>query len=180
LLNALPFAAPLFGFNENMPLRNQPVVTNNVPGAIAIQDFLDRSEWVSHLGNPVAYAPHIRKDPLRGSDPKPVIIQFAKGDMVVPNPANSALIRAGELTDRATYFRNDLAVAANPAVPRNPHGFLASIGPAATTPLALAAQTQIAVFFASDGVTVIDPDGAAPIFETPIAGPLPEELNFLQ
>ena len=38
---------------------------------------------------------------------------------------------------------------------------------------------QIAAFFASNGVVVIDPDGAAPIFEVPIAGPLPETLNFI-
>jgi dienelactone hydrolase len=177
LVNAPP-TPPLFGFNENFPLRNQPTLVNTVPGAIAIQDFFDRSEWVSHLGNSVAYAPHIRKDPVRGSDAKPVIMQFAKGDMVVPNPANSAVVRAGELTDRATYFRNDLAVAANPAVARNPHGFLASII-GAGAPFAIAAQQQIAEFFASDGVNVIDPDGAGPFFETPIAGPLPEELNFL-
>jgi hypothetical protein len=126
----------------------------------------------------VAFAPHIRKDPVRGSDPKPVIIQFAKGDMTVPNPANSAVVRAGELTDRATYFRNDLAVAANAAVSRNPHGFLANIQ-GSGAPFAIAAQVQIAEFFASDGATVIDPDGAAPIFETPIIGPLPEEQNFL-
>jgi hypothetical protein len=41
------------------------------------------------------------------------------------------------------------------------------------------AQTQIAIFFASGGVTVIDPDGAGPIFEMPIVLPLPETLNFL-
>jgi hypothetical protein len=41
------------------------------------------------------------------------------------------------------------------------------------------AQTQIALFFASGGTTVIDPDGAGAIFEVPIAGPLPEVLNFL-
>jgi hypothetical protein len=32
---------------------------------------------------------------------------------------------------------------------------------------------------ASDGLTTIDPDGAGPIFETPIVPPLPEELNFI-
>lgn len=178
LLNAPPFAAPTFGFNENFPLRNQPTVVNTVPGAIAIQDFFDRSEWVSQTGNSVAYAAHIRKDPLRGSDPKPVIMQFAKGDMIVPNPSNSAVIRAGELTDRATYFRNDLAVAANPAVSRNPHVFLTTVI-GAGAPFGIAAQRQIAEFFASDGANVIDPDGTGPIFETPIAGPLPEEVNFL-
>ena len=35
------------------------------------------------------------------------------------------------------------------------------------------------LFFASDGVLVIDPDGAGPLFEMPIALPLPEGLNFL-
>jgi hypothetical protein len=28
-------------------------------------------------------------------------------------------------------------------------------------------------------VTVIDPDGAGPLFEVPITGPLPETLNFI-
>jgi hypothetical protein len=41
------------------------------------------------------------------------------------------------------------------------------------------AQTQIAVFFASGGVLVVDPDGIGPFFEVPIAGPLPETLNFI-
>jgi hypothetical protein len=44
---------------------------------------------------------------------------------------------------------------------------------------ALAAQNQIATFFASDGDTVIDPDGAGPIFETPMVGPPPEDVAFL-
>ena len=179
LLNSPPLAPPLFGFVENMPLRDQPVSTNTVAGAIEIQDFIDRTEWVAQSGNPVAYAPHIRKDPLRGLAPKPVIVQFAKGDGTVPNPTHSNLVRAGELTDRTTYYRNDLAFAANPLVPKNPHTFLTNIGSAATAPIALAAQAQIAIFFASDGATTIDPDGAGPLFETPIAGPLPEELNFI-
>jgi len=179
LLNTPPLAPPLFGFTENLPLRDQPVLTNTVPGAIKIQDFIDRSEWVAQSGNPLAYAPHIRKEPLRGLVPKPIIVQFAKGDATVANPTNSSLIRAGELTDYTTYYRNDLAFAANPAVPKNPHTFLTNIGSAVTAPMALAAQAQIAIFFASDGATVIDPDGAGPLFETPIAGPLPEELNFI-
>jgi hypothetical protein len=32
---------------------------------------------------------------------------------------------------------------------------------------------------ASDGAVTIDPDGPAPLFETPIAGSLPETLNFI-
>jgi len=179
LSNAPPFTPPLWGFNENMPLRDQPTVVNNVAGAIDIQNFFDWSEWVSQSGNPVAYAPHIRKDPLHGQDAKPVIFQFAKGDGVVPNPTNMAIVRAGDLADRTTFYRNDLAFAANPAVPKNPHGFLAGLGSPATAAIAVAAQTQIAVFFASDGAITIDPDGAGPIFETPIPLPLPEGLNFI-
>lgn len=179
LLNAPPVAPPLWGFNENLPLRDQPTVVNDVPGAIAIQNFIETSEWVSQSGNPVAYAPRIRKDPLWGSDPKAVILQVAKGDGAVPNPTSTAIARAGELADRVTYYRNDLAFAANPAVPKNPHGFIAGVGSAATAPYAVAAQSQIAVFFASDGATVIDPDGAGPFFETPIVPPLPETLSFI-
>jgi hypothetical protein len=41
------------------------------------------------------------------------------------------------------------------------------------------ARQQIAEFFASDGETIIDPDGAGPLFEVPIVGSLPEELNFI-
>jgi hypothetical protein len=171
-------------FNENIPLRNLPPVINNVPAATDIQVSLENSEWVSQAGNPVAYAPYIRKQPLAGNAPKPVIIQFAKGDETVPNPTATALIRAGDLADRATFYRNDLAFAANPSnISKNPHTFLTNIGANVGNPgaalLAVGAQTQIAIFFASGGTVTIDPDDAGPFFETPIAGPLPEALNFI-
>ncbi len=167
-------------FNENIPLRNLPPLLNTVPGASAIQLVLDNNEWVQQAGNPVAYAPFIRKDPLHGNSAKSVIFQFAKGDGTVPNPTTTAILRAGNLADRATYFRNDLAYAATGgAISKNPHTFLTNIGIAAAAPFAVAAQIQIAVFFASDGTIVIDPDGGGPIFETPITPPLPEGLNFL-
>ena len=167
-------------FNENIPLRNLPAVTGNVPGATAIQQVLERFEWVQQSGNPVSYASGIRKDPPRGHAAKAVIFQFAKGDVTVPNPTTSAILRAGGLADRATYFRNDLAYAQNPTgVPKNPHTFLTNIGAAGTAAYAVMAQTQIAIFFATHGTTVIDPDAAGQFFEVPIVGPLPETLNFL-
>src|SRR5439155_1070297 len=167
LLNALPFAPPAWGFNENVPLRTDPptVTINTVPGAMAIQEVLDNTEWVSQSGNPVAYAPHLRKRPLHETDPPPVIIQFAKGDRTVPNPTASAIFRAGDLTDRSSYFRNDLVRLAFPTAPANPHTFLTNIGVPAGAGLAIAAQQQIAAFFASDGTLVIDPDGPGPFFE---------------
>ncbi len=171
---------PVLVFNENMPLRNQPIVINNVAGAMDIQQASDRLQWVTQAGNPVAYAPFIRKQPLSGNSAKPVLVQFAKGDQTVPNPTATALIRAGDLADRAVFYRNDLAFAANPLTPKNPHTFLTGLAAPGLGPaIAFGAQTQIATFFASNGVTVIDPDGAGPLFEVPVVLPLPETLNFI-
>src|SRR5262249_46310490 len=156
-------------------------VVDNVPGASAIQEYLDRAEWAQESASPPAYAPYLRATPLDGVPAKSVIIQFAKGDQTVPNPTATALIRAGGLTDRTTYFRNDLAFAANPSFGKNPHPFLTRISSPCTAPCvaALQAQGQIATFFSSDGTVTTDPDGAGTLFETPIGGPLPEGLNFI-
>jgi hypothetical protein len=184
LLNVAPTpGVPLpfnLNFNENIPLRDLPPVINTTYGATAIQQVLEHNEWVQQTGNPVSYAPYIRKEPLRGNAPKPVIVQFAKGDGTVPNPTTTALLRAGGLADRAMFFRNDLAYAATAGgIPKNPHTFLTNIGIPAAAPLAVAAQLQIAAFFATDGALVIDPDGAGALFEMPISLPLPEGLNYL-
>ena len=180
-LPPVPSLPPPFNlqFDENQPLRDQPPVVNTVPGAMRIQRTLDRFQWVQQAGNPVSYAAHMRKQPLPGNGPKPVLVQFAKGDQTVPNPTSSALVRAGDLLDHTVYYRHDLAFAGNPALPKNPHTFLTNLGNAAAAPIAVAAQQQIATFFASRGALVIDPDGAGPLFEVPIAGPLPETLNFI-
>jgi hypothetical protein len=45
-------------------------------------------------------------------------------------------------------------------------------------PSRFAAQDQIAVFFVTDGVEVIDPDGPGPLFETPVVLPLSEDVVF--
>jgi hypothetical protein len=162
-----------------MPLRNQPPVVNTVPGAMAIQEMVENTEWVSQSSNPVAYAPHLRKDPLAGVPTKSVIIQFPKGDENVPNPMQTALIRAGDLVDRATFYRNDLAFAEDPTVPKNPHGFMPLRNlPGLAGVIARSAQEQIAIFFASDGATIIHPEPAR-FFEVPIQGPLPEGLNSI-
>jgi hypothetical protein len=171
-------------YNENLPLRNQPPVINTATGAIAIQQLLDQGNWLAPAGDPVAWAPFIRKSPLPGEMAKHVIIQFARGDETVPNPATTALIRAGDLTDRTTVFRNDLAFPLGIGFSKNPHVFLVDLFSCLTTCngaafAAVEAQSQIAVFFASDGALTIDPDGAGPLFETPINGPLPEDLAYI-
>jgi hypothetical protein len=171
-------------FNENKPLRDQPVVINTLPGAVAIQRALEFAEMAAESGiGPVPWAKHLRAQPLPGSYPKPILIQFAKGDQNAVNPGTTAIIREGDLADRTTFYRNDLAIAAHPgiAIPKNPHLFAGQ----ATSPIAivreiaLGAQEQMAVFLASAGATIIRP---APLqfFETPIAGPLPETLDFIR
>jgi hypothetical protein len=175
LLNALPVAPPLLGFNENMPLRDEPIRVDTVPGASAIQEEIERNEWVQQSGNPAAYAPYITR---------PVIIQYARGDQTVPNPTTSAILRAGHLEGRATLFRNDLAFAANPAIRKNPHTFLTNLftstgGVDPGAAYAVEAQTQMATFLASDGTNIIDPDGPGPFFETPVSKPIPEDLGFI-
>lgn len=168
------------GFTDNLPLRNLPPFVNITPGAIAIQTLIDHSNWLQQAGDPVPWARFIREEPLPGNSAKNVIISFARGDETVPNPTATALIRSGDLTDRTSFFRNDLAFASNPAFPKNPHTFLTNIGGApAVAAVAIGAQTQIGIFFSSDGALTIDPDGPGPLFEVPIAGPLPEDLGFI-
>jgi hypothetical protein len=181
-------------FNDNLPLRDgvpvpvrladgttydiQSPVTNDVAGAMEIQKLLDNSGWVFQSGSTTAYARYLRKAPLPGVPGKSVIIQYGKGDMTVPNPLETAVVRAGDLADRTTFFRNDLAFAENPQLPKNPHGFMNSIGNLAARCIAVAAQGQIATFFVSDGQEVIRPEPAR-FFEVPIVVPLPEALSYI-
>jgi hypothetical protein len=181
-------------FDENLPLRDgvalvvrladgterviQSPVINTVPGAMQIQEAIEHTEWVSQSSNPVAYAPHLRRSPLAGVAAKSVIYQFAKGDQIVPNPATTAILRAGDLADRATFYRHDLAFAENPQLPTIPHGFLTRLDILGFRAITRGAQEQIATFFATDGQVIIHPEPAR-FFETPIQGPLPEDLNFI-
>jgi hypothetical protein len=166
LYNTVPNST-LSNFEENMPLRNEALRVDTVPGAAAIQDFIDNSEWAQQSGNPEGWAPLITK---------PVIIQFARGDQTVPNPTATRIIRAGNLATRTTLFRNDKAQPVF-GTSKDPHTFLTNIvGPGAL--FAIQAQTQIATFFATDGAVTIDPDGAAPYFETPTSM-LPEDTAYI-
>jgi hypothetical protein len=207
-IGGLNVTAP--NFNENMPLWDdnafmpdenddpltvnltdgttnfviQSPVTNTVTGAMAIQQHFENQEWVYQSGSAVAYAPHLQKDPLSGVPAKSVIIQFAKGDQSIENPTTAAFLRAGALADVATYYRHDLVFANNPSLPQtlwNPHTFMGAITNAIMKPIALAAQQQIAAFFASDGSLIIQPTGVpAEYCEVGMdQSELPEGLNFI-
>ena len=165
-------------FNENLPLRNEPPLVNTVVGAMKIQESLDYMKWAGQSASSLTYAPYLRKQPLMGMSAKEVIIQLATGDQRAVNMGTTAILRAGDLADRATYIRNDLAYDENHAVPKDPHLLIRSITVPSVAPIARRLQEQIAVFFASDGVLTIHPEPIR-FFEVPIASPLPEVFNFI-
>ncbi|HWH29463.1 MAG TPA: hypothetical protein VNU26_10950 [Mycobacteriales bacterium] len=155
LLNGGP---GLDGFTESWPLPHDPPITDPVPGAMRIQRYLSDATWYGRPGGPEPYAPLLRKAP-RGAA-KDVLYQVAFGDATVPNVTSGNIVRAGDLFDRTTYYRNDRTATAS----RNPHGFLAD----PTVSGRGQAQLQMTTFMASG--TVLDPDTpAGPVFEVPIA-----------
>ena len=175
-------------FNENLPLRGDPPVINEVAGAVEIQEVLENRQWLQAVKEPFTFAPYLRKTPLARGRSKPVLMQFGRGDQNLTNPVASAMIRSGALEDRTTYYRNDLAFAWDPAIRKNPHSFLVRTDQPPTDPnfaIAVAAQEQAAIFIATDGAETIDPDGPCLasgegcLFEVPIALPLPEDLGFI-
>jgi hypothetical protein len=169
-------------FNENKPLRDLPIVINDVPGALEIQHVLELSEMVSESGlSPALWSRYLRQAPLPGSYPKSVVYMFALGDRTAVNPGTSLLLRTGDLADRTIYFRTDRAVAQDAAFPKEPHAFITNVlsPDALTKAVALSSQDSIGAFLESDGVTIKQPT-PADLFEVPIVGPLPETLNYLQ
>ncbi|PYS98018.1 MAG: hypothetical protein DMF63_18375 [Acidobacteria bacterium] len=181
-------------FNENMPLRSgvsmavgftdgtsgiihSPVI-NTTPGSSELQEWFDRAAWVAQSANPVAFAPHLRKRPLAGVPTRPVLFTFAKGDQSMPNPSTTAILRAGDLADRTVLYRHDLAYAELPGLPKDPHLFTVGTGMVPFRPIALEAQRQSAIFFASNGTNIIQPSPAR-YFEVPIQTTLPESLDYI-
>jgi hypothetical protein len=75
------------------------------------------------------------------------------------------LVRAGDLADRVTYFRNDLFDLIDPTTVQGaatgfyPHIFIVDFeeGPdGLATQVALGAQEQVGEFFASDGTMAVN------------------------
>src|SRR5262249_56159585 len=83
----------------------QSPVINTVPGALKIQEVFTNFQWAYESADSPAYAVHLRRAPLPGIPPKSVLVNFGKGDLQVPNPVTTALLRASDLADRATFYR---------------------------------------------------------------------------
>ncbi len=174
-------------YNEDYVFPGQAVHTVTVPGAIAIQNELETLEWLSMSGDPMAFAPHLKLAPLNGAA-RPTLIQFALGDMTMPNPATSDWITAAGLLGNTWEYRHDLARAKTPDLPADPHPFLVLFvslnGTSIQLPgadglaISIDAQNQIAGFFGTDGASIPDPNGLSyllygiKLFQMPATLPL--------
>jgi hypothetical protein len=201
LLNVPPAPSQAYfhdSFNDEYVYLGQ-TITDSIPGALAIQAAFEEADWLGMLGAPLSYAPHLKSDPLAGVPAKQILVQFGLGDLEVPNPTESALVRAGGLRPTTWLLRTDLAAAIDPRIlsltqpgtsfPIYPHRFLSNptlfdpLGPPVASAIGIAAQKQIADFFATG--TIQDPNqyfngifAGQILFQNPLA--LPERLNFLQ
>jgi len=175
--SGIPVAGPFF--NENIPLRNLPIVINHVAGAMEIQKYFDEIGWIAASGDGVSYAPHIRKEPLTEMSPKSILINFGKGDESAPNPRTTQLLRAGGYADVASFYRNDLAYAEDDTVYKNPHTYVQKwMLPGLSGPIGRGGMEQFAIFLASHGKTIVYPEPAR-FFEVPISPPLPEDYSYI-
>ena len=180
------------GYNEDYVLRYQDVKVPGVPGAVDIQNLLELYDWMGMSGDPVAYAPHLYSSTLPGLGIKPVLFQFARGDRTVPNPAETRLVRAANMRWATWLYRHDLARAALPSLPANPHAYLVFFLDPDTditsldlrlAAISISAQVQMAGFFQADGATIPDANNFAlrllfggDLFEVPSF--LPEDLGL--
>ena len=178
-------------FNDNYVFPYQPVLVNDVPGAIEIQNAFELYEWFESPGDPVYFAPHMAASMLPGVPFKRILFQLARLDTTMPNMATTRLIKAANHPTTWEY-RHDIALADGLQVPQDPHPFLALfIGISGSTVeipgldailIGRAAQQQVAGFFASDGQTAPDPNTFLPppmpqgLFEIPAH--LPEDNGY--
>lgn len=203
LLNVPPAPPePYFNdsFNDEYVYRGQ-AVTADVPGALAIQAAFEQADWLSMIGDPLGFAEHLKIEPLAGVPPKSILVQFGLGDLEVPNPTESALVRNAGLQPETWMLQTNIAAAIEPQLlalmqpgvpyPIYPHRFLSNptffeaSSPPLETVIGVAAQKQIADFYASGGVIIPNPNqyltgpfAGLNLFEIPIT--LPDGLNFLQ
>jgi hypothetical protein len=136
-------------FAESIPLPGEAPVREPAAGALDIQAYFDRAEWLSQPANPVAFAPYLKQAPLLGVGVKAVLYQWAVGDRTVPNPTTAALLRAGGLQPVSSLYRHDPAAVSERF--KNPHAFLVWTAFPEVYAIGRAAQEQVARFFVSGG-----------------------------
>ena len=176
-IDGVAVGAPFF--NENKPLRNQPIVVNTVAGAIEIQETFEVAEW-GRQGGSDPWTPYLRKRPLAGMSPKAVAVYVLKADQNTVNPSATESLTDSGLLPYALYYRHDLAFAQDPTILKNPHQILFQ----STSPnilvrtIARGMQAQMADFHASGGTVMNSPEPAE-LWEVPMVE-RPDSLNFIR
>jgi hypothetical protein len=131
-----------------------------------VAELLTRMAWLQRPGSPDAWA-SVRRSR------SPVLLQVARGDPTLDNRLTAELIAAGGWTSRVALWRFDLLTGRKPRS-RVTVAELAGI-PTLTGRHLIdahhlldleAAQQQAVDFVASRGSTIVDPDGAGPIWDT--------------
>ncbi|HET8547980.1 MAG TPA: hypothetical protein VFL57_08250 [Bryobacteraceae bacterium] len=158
-------------------LANDPHTAAALGGTtVQIIDSQNTRHRAELTGDPVAFA--------RALAGRKLLFQIARGDQTVPNPASSNLIRAAGAIGSAVLYRHDIARSVSTGLAENPHAFLVDIRSIPAIAVALAAQGQIAGFFAADGSAIPDANSTTlellflgrRIFERPAT--LPEDPGF--
>jgi pimeloyl-ACP methyl ester carboxylesterase len=169
-------------FNENVPAPRSDVLDNQVDGALEIQEFFERIEWLTSASAPGSLAPYIRRKPLVPA--RAFMILMSRGDQSVTNAQTSEAVRNGALEDRVSRYRHDvfwagLTSAQQSKALKNPHTTLLrndSLAPAMQG-VAHMAQEEIARFFLyhyvngpampPDNSDIVVPAGGESLFEVP-------------
>ena len=176
-----PIGDPAGPFADEYPLRLRGAAKLESGDASRIQDTLEIAEWAQMPGDPIAFAPHLKRAPLEGLDPKRTLFQMALGDQTVPNTASSLLIREAAGLAETQLYRYDRAFAADPTIGFNPHAYLVDIQTTPGRVVANAALSQMTGYFGSDGMVIRDANSGLgapfeePLFEAPAV--LPDSLG---
>lgn len=98
-----------------------PVKETATSAVVDIQRAFEVADWMNIPGAALAFAPHLKVQPLPKVPVKPTLFQFGWGDLEVSNPAQSNLVRAFAgraqppfATLPVQFFRFDLALAVDP------------------------------------------------------------------
>jgi hypothetical protein len=147
-----------YNYEQNYVYRNLPPVVNDIPGAIALQNFFERSEWYQNNGDALGYVTHLQQSPLPGNPKKPILTMWHTKDVTMPNPMTLQWLRGYGLTGLDRAFRQDLARTMVPRLPADPHRFTFLEGPfiPEMDTISAALQAEITGFFQADGVTIPD------------------------
>jgi hypothetical protein len=171
-------------FDEQNALRYEPVKPLTLPGAGAIQEVMERIEWLEAPGSPANFAPHFFSATLTGVPLKRALFQFAIADQFVVNPSETMFVRAANMREQTSIYRHDWMKQIIPDIKDDPHDYLSwLVEQPKGSGVALAAFTQAATFIAAgQGLFVPDVNPIVKsiygidLFETPAQ--LPETLGF--